>query len=312
MMPESASRRSFQHGRGSRTLGVVTHNPMATDPARFGDEAHQSAPRPWLGGTHRPARVDRVLGRVAAAWGARCIQPHCGKARLCPGRGVAAAAGRGRRQGRARAIFSGVLLRRTVFLWAGFAFLNVSFYFANTWTPKLIADATGEAGLGVRAGVLIAVGGVLGALAFAALCLTVRPRLVTVALIYRGAMSFTLFANNFANAGLGLALAVAVGMFANGGLAAFYAISPTIYPAAVRGTGVGLMIGFGRGAAIIAPTFTGYLVKAGWVPDTVYLLFAGLLVVAGLATLLLDWTYRGHSEDPETPEAVASGALPAH
>ena len=48
----------------------------------------------------------------------------------------------------------------------------MSFYFANTWTPKLIADATANAGLGVRAGVLIAFGGVLGALAFAALCPT--------------------------------------------------------------------------------------------------------------------------------------------
>ncbi len=211
-----------------------------------------------------------------------------------------------------RAIFSGVLLRRTVLLWVGFAFLTMSFYFANTWTPKLIADATGNAGLGIRAGVLIAVGGVLGALAFAALCLRIRPCLVTVALMFCGAVSFTLFANNFANAGLALALAVAVGMFANGGLAAFYAISPTIYPAAVRGTGVGLMIGFGRGAAIIAPIFTGYLVKAGWAPASLYLLFAGLLVVAGLATLLLDWTSRGHSEDPEAPAAVATDPLPAN
>lgn len=207
----------------------------------------------------------------------------------------------------ARAIFSGALLRRTVFLWIGFAFLTVSFYFANTWTPKLIADATGNAGLGVRAGVLIAVGGVLGALAFAALCLRFRPRLVTVLLMFCGAVSFTLFANNFANAGLGLVLAVAVGMFANGGLAAFYAISPTIYPAAVRGTGVGLMIGFGRAAAIIAPIFTGYLLKAGWAPDTVYQLFAGLLIVAGIATLLLDGSYRGYSEDPE----AAADGLPS-
>lgn len=211
----------------------------------------------------------------------------------------------------AKAIFHGVMLRRTVFLWIGFAFLTVSFYFANTWTPKLISDATGDVTLGVRAGVLIAVGGVLGALVFAALCLMLRPRLVTALLMFGGAAAFWLFANNFANAGLALVLAVAVGMFANGGIAAFYAISPTIYPAAVRGTGVGLMIGFGRAVAIIAPIFTGYLLNAGWASDGVYQLFAGLLLVAGGAVLVLDWSYRGLSEDPETPEAAAGSPAPA-
>ncbi len=63
------------------------------------------------------------------------------------------------------------------------------------------------------------------------------------------------------------------------------------------------MIGFGRAVAIIAPIFTGYLLELGWTPKDAYLLFGGALVVAGIATLLLDLTYRGRSEDPETPEA---------
>ena len=35
--------------------------------------------------------------------------------------------------------------------------------------------------------------------------------------------------------------------------------------------------------------------------------FGTLFAVAGVATLLLDRTYRGRSEDPETPEAIAPG-----
>jgi MFS family permease len=37
------------------------------------------------------------------------------------------------------------------------------------------------------------------------------------------------------------------------GIAAFYAISPFVYPTVHRGAGVGLMIGVGRGVAILAP-----------------------------------------------------------
>jgi benzoate transport len=204
-----------------------------------------------------------------------------------------------------QAIFSGIMLRRTVLLWLGFGCLMAAFYFANTWTPKLISDATGDPGLGVTTGVLVTAGGVLGALTFAALSLVLRPRLCQMILMLGGAAAFFLYANNFQTAGLALFLAVFVGLFANGGVAGFYAISPPIYPAAVRGTAVGLMIGFGRAIAIVAPIFTGYLLELGWTPADAYLLFGGALVVAGISTLLLDLTYRGRSEDPETPEAPA-------
>lgn len=63
------------------------------------------------------------------------------------------------------------------------------------------------------------------------------------------------------------------------------------------------MIGIGRGVSIIAPTLVGFLLASGWTPEGTYLAFAIVLVLAGLATLALDWTYRGCSEDPETPEA---------
>jgi MFS family permease len=211
-----------------------------------------------------------------------------------------------------KALFSGIMLPRTVLLWVGYACLTAAFYFANTWTPKLIADATGNAALGGRAGVLIAVGGVLGSLLFAGLALVIRPRIVTALIMFGGAIAYVLFANNFPEAALALTLAVLVGACANGGLAAFYAISPFIYPTSVRGTGVGLMIGFGRGVAILAPIFTGYLLKSAWTPQDIYQFFAAVLVVAGVATVLLDRTYRGRSENPDLPaEAAKEAAAPA-
>jgi len=99
-------------------------------------------------------------------------------------------------------------------------------------------------------------------------------------------------------------------MFANGGVAAFYGISPFVYSTLVRGTGVGLMIGFGRAVAILAPIFTGYMLSAGWTPQIAYQFFGGILVVAGIAVILLDRTYRGRSENPDVPEAAATARAP--
>ena len=201
------------------------------------------------------------------------------------------------------ALFSGIMLPRTIFLWLGYSCLIAAFYFANTWTAKLISDATGNPSFGARAGVLIAVGGVLGALLFAALSAAMRPRIATALLMFGGAIAYVLFAHQFDKIGVALTLAVFVGICANGGIAAFYAISPFVYPTIHRGAGVGLMIGIGRGVAILAPIFTGYVLKAGWTPVDAYQFFAVILGIAGIATILLDRTYRGHSENPETPDA---------
>ncbi len=199
------------------------------------------------------------------------------------------------------ALFTGIMKMRTTWLWIGFICLSSGHYFANTWTPKLISDATGQPSLGVDAGVRVLIGGVLGALLFAALSIYIRPRLVSMTFMFAGTIAFTLFASNFESVGVALVFAIGVGMFANGGLASFYAISPTIYPAAVRGAAVGLMIGLGRFASIIAPVVTGYLREAGISAPAIYKGFAGVLVLAGIAVFLLDRSYRGRSEDPETP-----------
>ncbi|MCA0241478.1 MAG: MFS transporter [Proteobacteria bacterium] len=206
----------------------------------------------------------------------------------------------------AQTIFGGVIGRRTVFLWLGFALITSAFYFANSWTAKLIADSTGVPALGVRAGVMVPLGGVAGALLFAALSLVIRPRLATMLVMLGGTLALWVYSRHFSDPGLALALAFVVGMFANGGIAAFYAISPTVYPAAVRATAIGWMFGFGRAVAILTPVATGYLLAAGWKPAETFRLFAGVLVLAAVASFLLDRSYRGRSENPEAAAEPAA------
>ncbi|QCQ91700.1 MFS transporter [Rhodococcus sp. SGAir0479] len=199
-------------------------------------------------------------------------------------------------------LFTGVMGRRTVLLWLGYSCLMAAFYFANTWTPKMLTDVTDDAGVGTVAGVLINVGGVLGALVFAALTMVVRPRVVNTLLMFAGAIVFAAYAGGFEIVALGMALCILVGMAANGGVAGFYAISPSVYPASVRGTGVGLMIGVGRLVSIVAPILTGYLIDAGWAPADLYRLFGVVLVAAGAFMFALDRSYRSRAGDPDAQE----------
>lgn len=227
----------------------------------------------------RPRRALEQYNQIARRLG----HPHSSE--------LPAAANREVRHVALKAIFGGPMLKRTASLWLGYAGLTAAFYFANTWTAKMITDVSGDAALGLRAGILIMFGGVLGALVFATLSLKLRPRLVTAGILFGGALAYVLYALQIQHITMALSLAVLVGLFANGGIAAFYAISPAVYPAIARGTGVGLMIGFGRSIAVVAPIWTGYMLASGWTPPVVYQFFGGVLAVAAFAIVYLDRTY---------------------
>lgn len=204
------------------------------------------------------------------------------------------------------AAFSGLMLRRTIWLWAGFSLLTAAFYFANTWSAKLLADATRDTQTGINAGVLIAVGGVIGSLVMAALTTRMSARLVTSAFLLVACVAFFAYANFFTSVGAAYTLAVVIGIFATGGIIGTYAVAPHTYPTAVRASAVGLMIACIRFVSFIAPIVVGYLLSAGWTPKGTYQAFGVILILASACYFMLDRTYRGRSEDPE--EAVRESA----
>ena len=113
------------------------------------------------------------------------------------------------------------------------------------------------------------------------------------------------------NPTLALVLALGVGMAADGGIAAYYAISPPVYPTIARGTGVGWMIGSGRIVSILARIASGYLLDAGIGAATLYQIFGGFMAMSGVFVLLLHRTYASESEEmTETIPAARALATP--
>lgn len=190
-----------------------------------------------------------------------------------------------------RLIFSGIMGKRTALLWTHGALLGSAFYFANTWTAKLVADSTGNPALGIKVSVLILLGGVFGALCFAALSNWMRARLAAATITGCGALAFIAYAQYFTNLEWAFGLAFFVGLCANGGIASHYAIGPSVYPAAVRGTAIGWTMGFGRAVSILTPIAVGYLLTAGMTPPALYSMYAVILLVSAAACYGLDRTY---------------------
>lgn len=84
-----------------------------------------------------------------------------------------------------------------------------------------------------------------------------------------------------------LGMGLLIGLFSNGCVAGLYALSPLLYGASIRATGVGWAIGIGRGGAILSPTVAGLMLDGGWQPLELYGWFALVFVVAALFLLLL-------------------------
>jgi benzoate transport len=192
-----------------------------------------------------------------------------------------------------RDMWQGVMLPRTVLLWLSYALLIAAFYFANSYTARLVAESTGNNDIGITAQSLVAVGGIVGALVFAALSARRHPRVVTALVMFFGTLAFLAFANFFTNTTLVFVLAIAIGLAANGGVAAYYAISPSIYPTAIRASAVGQMMGFGRVVAFLAPNIAAFMLTRGLTPPQVYMVYGAVLALSGVAVLLLHRTYRG-------------------
>jgi MFS family permease len=182
------------------------------------------------------------------------------------------------------------------------------------WDPNVayvqqMTDSAAQS-FGNNAGVLVSLGGVIAALTFAWLATRMHPRIVTALIMFWGVIAYFLYANLFQIPALALILAIGVGMAGNGGIVAFYAISPSIYPTAARGTGVGWMVGFGRSWGIIAPIVSGYLLAAGMTAKSLYMIFGVLFGLAGLAVLALHRTFAGESDamNESIPAAAATDA----
>ncbi len=74
---------------------------------------------------------------------------------------------------------------------------------------------------------------------------------------------------------------------ANGCVAGLYAMSPSIYEADVRATGVGSAIGFGRIGGILSPLVAGAFLDSGMSSLALYSYYALAFVLAIITVLSL-------------------------
>lgn len=179
------------------------------------------------------------------------------------------------------------MLRSTLLIWLLFFLVMFGFYFIMSWTPKLLTSSGLSVQQGVTGGVLLSIGGIFGATLLGLLSARFPLSRVLAAFMLITAVMLLLFTGIGSSYLAALGMGLLIGLFSNGCVAGLYALSPLLYGASIRATGVGWAIGIGRGGAILSPTVAGLMLDGGWQPLELYGWFALVFVAAALLLLVL-------------------------
>ena len=180
-------------------------------------------------------------------------------------------------------LFSSNSRANTLYLWTCYFLLMFSFYFVVSWTPKLLVDAGLTTGQGISAGVYLQAGGLVGAISLGLLGYKFKVPILTsvffccgvAAMLFYGLVELSLVSL--------MLVAAIMGFFLIGAMIGLYTIAPSVYPANVRVSGVGLAIGIGRLGAIVAPLAGGIILNSGYSTDEIFVIFSIPLILAAVA-----------------------------
>jgi putative MFS transporter len=191
---------------------------------------------------------------------------------------------------------------RTAALWVVWFSFNFAYYGAFIWLPTLLV-ADGFSLVRSFGYTLVITLAQLPGYAVAAFLIETCGRRATLATFLAGS---ALAAGSFAAAD-GESAVLITGMvlsfFNLGAWGALYAVTPEVYPTALRATGAGAAAGFGRLASIAAPLCVPPLLDAGGT-GLVFATFAAFFVLGGLATRWLP-ERRGQSLEDVVPASAA-------
>jgi benzoate transport len=160
-------------------------------------------------------------------------------------------------------LFSSCYARVTVLLTTAYFAQILFFYYMQKWIPKIVVDLGFDAAQ--AGGVLVAanVGNLIGAVSIGVISQRFELRPLVAGAMLAGFLAIGTF--GLAGADL-VRLSVTAGLaafFINAGVVGMYPILTQAYPATLRASGTGFVIGIGRGGSALGPVIAGALFASG-------------------------------------------------
>ena len=158
-------------------------------------------------------------------------------------------------------------------------------FFMQTWLPTLIADLGIAPSQAASISAFFSIGGVVAGLAIAGLSARLGLRVLLNTALIGGGVMIVLFSRLPADPPLLIGAATVAGFFVQGSMVVLYAVVARTFPAEMRASGTGFVIGLGRIGSILPPLLAGALAAAGLDRTGIALLMAAP-ALAALALLV--------------------------
>lgn len=193
-------------------------------------------------------------------------------------------------------LFSRPFLRRTVFLWLLWFGIVYSYYGIFTWLPSILALKGFSLTKSFSYVIVMTLAQIPGYFT-AAYFVDRVGRKKTLAFYVLGTAVSAYFFGQGSSAAMILTLGSLMSFFNLGAWGILYTYTPELYPTRARATGAGWAAGFGRIGGIIAPIVVGRMIGTQMPTQSVFLMFAGVLILVAVNVLVLGEETKGRPLD---------------
>jgi MFS family permease len=194
--------------------------------------------------------------------------------------------------------YAGVTLLLTIAYFAQIMF----FYYVQKWIPKIVVDMGFDQASAGRVLVIANIGNLGGAVAIGLAAQRFALRPLVIAAMLAGVAAIAVFGLGFNDLVKLSAAAAVAAFFINAGVVGMYPILAQAYPAALRASGTGFVIGIGRGGSAVGPVVAGALFAGGSGVMTVSLVMGAGGLLAAAMLVLLPRALRRTAERPAWDE----------
>jgi len=162
-----------------------------------------------------------------------------------------------------------------------------TYYYFVKWIPTVVADFGYSASEATKVLGVISLGGVIGSIGMGIVARFVPIRLMMIICLISAAIGVASFPYATETLETMKQIGFVTGVFIFAAISGFFALFASSFPSSLLGSGSGLVLGLGRGGAVLGPMIPGFLFAAGLALNSVALIMASGSFVAGVTLIFL-------------------------
>lgn len=179
-------------------------------------------------------------------------------------------------------LFAAGQWRQTTSLALAFFLVMFCFYFVMSWTPALMVQHGFSEKEGATGGILLSIGGMLGALAMGLWAQRWGGNRLLLGFVLGNTVLMLAMVPATRFQELAVVIGFSIGLLLNGAIAGLFTLAPQTFATSMRTSGVGLVLALGRVGGIVSPAVAGLLLDTRWSPQGLFSFFAGSQLLAAL------------------------------